>query len=385
MNLLSSRGQALLAALVALALVTVSSTGFWSMWHNQQQAQFQRSANTRLQLWAMKQTLLNFASRQGINTLTQAGHLPCPANTPGGAPRVVCSNARVGYWPATTVIKTNYLGSALGPTTAPASSKQPAPAWYYGVSSQLVQPNPLGWSQWVNFDLPPLTVNTPEGIQTNIAAVAATGIQVLGPDYWQVEPPYLLISLRELQSAVRSVVQQQTLFTLQRWALYEQQRLNSGPVAPQTNENLQPAGTANRWQAINAGCQCHCTKTRCTCSCSQNAHWISRDTCAGSNGCSGSQLEPDGTPLFHCVSTAYSACSFKGPAGLDSRWPISRFKPEAGINRPCNPTAEPLCPTSPGADACDCEFSWPSVVSGRLSQLQIVHGDSGWTATVNTD
>ncbi|HEY1057379.1 MAG TPA: hypothetical protein VGE55_01465 [Limnobacter sp.] len=370
-----------MGTIIFLALLVASTAGFWTIQHTQHVASFQRKANTRLQLQTIQQTLLNFASRQGINTLTQPGHLPCPAASPGGQPLVVCTDKRVGFWPTTAVIKVNYLGSALGHTAVPNSPMRPI-QWHYGVSAQLVQPNPLGWSQWVNFDLPTLTIRTPEGTHTGISAVVAANIQVDGPDQWTVQPPYLLLSQAELERALQTVVREQALFTVRRWIANQTQVAASHSWVPQTHENLTISNMPDRWQPQNSGCQCHCTKTRCTCGCAQQAHWVSMQTCAGSTGCSGSQLEPDGSTLFHCISSSTSSCMFKGPAGLNSRWPVSRYAPEAGSNRPCNPGQKPWCPTSPGAEACDCEFTWPASVLGQLTRIQMVHGEHGWTATM---
>ena len=281
--------------------------------------------------------LLGFAANQGIHSQSHLGHLPCPASTPGGHPQTTCLTKPWAYLPTQSKIAINYLNQGISANTH----------WHYAVSAQLLQPNELGWSRWVDYTQPAMRIRIPteqDRIEDNIAAVVAQSIQNTGEHQYDVTPPYLLIRVDELKAH---------MFNMQAHLLRD--TLRDTPKPP--HENMVPtAGQANTYTPVNSNCSCRCTKTKCTCSCDGAGQWISAV---------GEKIE--------CTSTAETPCIFSGPASLKSQWPVSRFEPAAASNKSCRPIKRQECPLSVNSTPCTCDFSWPDNTKADLANFQIVN------------
>lgn len=366
-------GLALLATLVLLMLVGVFTLTLQTHINTQTNTKAQQQARTSQSLQTIRQNLLMFASLQGYNSHTQLGHLPCPApinpkdNQEPQAPQTTCNKTPWGYLPIRSIAKTNYLNPSLAAQWNP-SDMDANKQWMYAVSQQVIQPNELGWSQWVNFAQPSLTVHTESGIYSNIVAVVAENLKPLSgqASHYQASEPVLLLTQTELQSTIRKAQRAAIQNTLHAW---------KGKGLHQENLVQTPSTQANtlNWKAQASGCQCLCTKTSCACQCDGVGQWASNATCTDtktqtSAPCSSN---PQSSPTTTCTSSAEHPCIFKGPAQLASAWPISRFDPAPRADTSCTPSAPHLCPLGTKGDSCLCAFEWPDNTLKNLSDFVI--------------
>lgn len=305
-----------------------------------------------------RQSLLAFASLQGFNSHTQLGHLPCPSNTPGGPAQTTCLQKPWGYLPVQSVSKVNYLNAGL-PAVWNGLDTDLDKHWMYAVSQQVIQANALGWSQWVNFDLPTINVRIGQQVHTGVVAIIAQHIEPLAEDEYVAQEPALLLHLDDLQALIRDAQEAHLLAALRSWG-----------KPPFAHENLKPANHptgGSNWQAVNSECQCRCTKTRCTCSCEGEGQWASAAACDANNPRCTKQTSQSGL-TWQCTSTPSESCVFSGPAQLQTQWPVSRFEPVASAAKSCRPNTHHTCPLSPSSTACICLFSWPDPVLSSLDR-----------------
>lgn len=313
----------------------------------------------------LKTSLLSFAGSQGIHSQSHLGHLPCPADLPDQAPKTTCLNKPWGYLPTRSSYSINYLNPGLN---ARHNERETSVQrhWHYAVSAQLLQPNALGWSRWVDYSQPGIQVRIKtenHRTQTDIAAVVAAKIERLGEHQYEVAGPYLLISVNELQRQMTEVQKHQIRDTLTTWM----QLTASAGLALAHHENLSGSpNSGNTYTPVNSNCSCRCTRTRCTCQCDQPANWVSSGSCVGTNlDCVELAAHTE------CKSVVGKACVMSGPGQLKSNWPISRFEPVAAANKSCRPINRHECPLTRDSTACTCDFSWPDNVKSELQNFQI--------------
>lgn len=328
-------------------------------------AQASKAAVQQQSLVAARSALLAFANRQGVNSHTHPGHMPCPALFSGGAAQTSCLNRNWGWLPGQAVAKINHLNPGLA---LPYNALQlgTEKSWQYAVSAQLIQTNALGWSQWVDFSLPSLTVIAQNTAHAEVAAVVAHRIEPLDMHSVRVEPPYTVISVSELQASLDHRHAQDIAHTL--WL----HQLALGD----TNQWVTPTEhlisvDVSQWQPVDPGCSCRCTRTRCTCQCThQNGQWSSLAPCA--SGQAHCIQTPGSSTASQCTSATNQPCVFMGTAQLQSQWPIARFLPVPGKNRACQPVRPNACPLSALAgQSCECNFGWPIGTLTRLEQTRI--------------
>lgn len=339
------KGYTLLAVLVLVMLGGFATSKIAESGTLQHALQLEQEARQSQTLDHIRSGLLGFAANQGIHSQSHLGHLPCPAITPEGAPQTTCLTKPWAYLPLHSKTGINYLNQGISGgkhELNPAANKH----WHYAVSAQLLQPNELGWSRWVDYSKPAMQIRIPDQenrIEQNVAAVVAQSIQRTAEHHYDVSPPYMLIRVNELQNHMANA---------QIHLLRDTLRNTSKPP----HENLEETpGEANTYTPVNSHCACRCTKTKCTCNCGVQGHWVST-----------SSDQPA------CTSTPESPCIFAGPASLQSQWPVSRFEPVAASNKSCRPTSRQECPLSVNNTACTCEFSWPDNAKADLANFQIV-------------
>lgn len=306
--------------------------------------QLEQQARQSQTLDHIRSGLLGFAANQGIHSQSHLGHLPCPANTPDSPPQTTCLAKPWAYLPIHSKTGINYLNQGISAgkhELAPSAGKH----WHYAVSAQLLQPNVLGWSRWVDYTQPAIQVRIPKEdnrVEKNIAAVVAQSIERTGEHHYDVTPPYMLIRVNELRTHMANV---------QIHLLRDTLRNTSNPP----HENLtETPGTVNAYTPVNSNCACRCTKTKCTCGCDGDGQWVS----------------PSSNQAV-CTSEPESPCIFAGPASLKSQWPVSRFEPVAASNKSCRPSKRQECPLSSNNTACTCDFSWPDNTKADLANFQI--------------
>lgn len=358
-------GYSMLVVLVLLALGGFALQQLATEGRFSHQLAMEQQARASQILDGIKTSLLSFAGSQGIHSQSHLGHFPCPADQPEQAPKTTCLNKPWGYLPAHSAFSVNYLNLGLN-VRHNEGGHSAHHNWQYAVSPQLLQPNALGWSRWVDYSQPSIKVwikTENHRSQTDIAAVVAAKIERLGEHQYEVTGPYLLISVNELQHQMTEVQKHQIRDTMTTWM----QLTASAGLAPAPHENLSHSpNPGNTYIPVNSNCSCRCTRTRCTCQCDQPANWVSSGSCVGNN--------PDCVELAahtECKSVVGKACVMSGPAQLKSNWPISRFEPVAAANKSCRPTNRLECPLTRDSTACTCDFSWPDNVKGDLANFQI--------------
>ncbi|HEX4916463.1 MAG TPA: hypothetical protein VFV43_01060 [Limnobacter sp.] len=364
-RLLTQRGHAMPLMLFFCMLLFIAAQQTSSKETQQIFYHVTNSVEQQQSLAAASSALLAFATRQGLNSHTQAGHMPCPARFSNGPSQTTCLNRNWGWLPGQAVARINYLNPGLA---LPYNAQQSGPekSWQYAVSTQLIQPNTLGWSQWVDFSLPALTVLADGTTHPNVAAVIAHRIEALGPHTMQVEAPYVLISVRDLQANLGRRHAQEIAHTV-----HLHQRLLPPAIHWAQNHEYLVNLAPSLWQPIDSGCSCRCTRTRCTCQCAnQGGQWVSHAHCA--SGQSHCTTNPGPPQTSRCTSSTGQACVFQGTAQLQSQWPVARYLPAPGHNRACQPVAIQACPLSalPG-QSCDCTFGWPISTLNRLPDTRI--------------
>lgn len=357
------QGYSLLAIVLLMMLLGFAALEFRNNTSFKQNLLLQQQARETQTLEHIRSSLLGFAASQGLHSQSHLGHLPCPALLPGEYARTSCLNKAWGYLPVHSKIAVNYLNAGIDARFNELTLSTDT-HWEYAVSSQLIQPNALGWGRWVNYSKPAIQIRIPaesDRAETNLVAVVAKTITPTAEHHYDITPPYVLVHLRELQSHMKRVQVTQLKSTLKTW-----QQLN-----PQFNSNASPHENmtlkdplAKVYQPIDSGCQCRCTKTRCTCSCLNPGSWISTAVCLNGNvNCASHNMQT------HCTSTVDEPCVFAGPASLQNLWPVSHFEPVAATNKSCRPVHGNQCPLSQNNTACTCQFSWPDNIKSNLEQF----------------
>ena len=309
--------------------------------------------------------LLGFAANQGIHSQSHLGHLPCPAKQPGSFPETTCLGKPWGYLAVQSKTAINYLNQGID---ARNNELEPSARhdWQYAVSAQLIQPNSLGWSRWVDYSQPSMNIVIPsEGNRTEqqIAAVVAHSIEPVGQHNFIVNPPYMLIRVNELRAHMTAIQTHLIKNTLETW----QETATTSNSAVLAHENMKPlSGSQNIFQPVDSECSCRCTKTRCTCNCSVPGQWKSMGKCLGANeNC----LDKEVGAI--CNSNTGESCLFSGPASLQNDWPVSRFEPVAASNKSCRPSFRSQCPLSTNTQPCTCDFSWPDNTKNNLNNYTV--------------
>lgn len=357
------QGYSLFALLTLILILGFAALEFRNNEAFRQGLLLQQKARETQTLEQIRASLLGFASSQGLHSQSHLGHLPCPAIQPGEPAQTTCLNKPWGYLPVHSKVAINYLNAGLDARfneLEPSTNMQ----WQYAVSSQLIQPNALGWSRWVNYAKPTIQIRIPAEnnlVKTNIVAVVAKSVTPTAEHQYDISSPYVLLHLSELRTHMKRVQQHQLKSTLNAW-----QQLN-----PQFNastgahENMVLADPFSQlYQPIDSGCQCRCTKTRCSCHCQNAGNWISPASCLDNNpNCTSQNAQTD------CTSLANQPCVFNGPARMKNLWPVSHFEPIAAINKSCRPTHSNQCPLSQNSTACTCHFSWPGNTLSSLNQF----------------
>lgn len=340
------------------ALSQTSATGIL-----QQKLALQQQARQTQILEHIRTNLLGFAGNQGIHSQSHLGHLPCPADVAEAEPKTTCLQKPWGYLPVHSKTALNYLNQGIN---ARNNELEPSTRqhWHYAVSAQLLQPNALGWSRWVDYSKPAIRIRIPSEnnrTEEHIAAVVARSIRISAEHQYEITPPYITISVRELRTQMQQVQLHLLRDTLHTWL--QENHINAENF---TNENLAKTTEDSSYTPINSNCTCRCTRTRCTCNCEGEGKWTSQNSCLGENPlCAQEENETV------CTSTAEASCVFSGPARLQSSWPISRFEPVASSNKSCRPIQRHECPLSPNSVACVCDFSWPDSTKPNLSGFAI--------------
>lgn len=327
-------GYALLLSALAMALASVLAHQTTSNWiAGRQQAQLTQASQAQT-LSRIRLSLLAYAVSQGANSLSMAGNLPCPSLMPGGAPQTTCLNSNSGFLPEISVIKTNYTRNTV-PMLWNTLQLDHDKSWAYAVSPQVLQANPLGWSQWVDFSKPDMTVFEGQNTHTETIAVVAEKLTQIGPNAWAASGNHVLLDKPSLLKAMADYRRVLINNTVSQWLE------NSGQAKPTASENLQP-GLNGTLQSVDSQCQCHCTATRCQCGCAAAADWRN--------------ARQADIPVH---SDASSTQTIFGPAQLKSRWPVSHYSPTPLPNSGCRPVDSFTCPLAPTGRFCDCSFSWP--------------------------
>lgn len=365
------RGHAILltsVVLIGACLIGASAAASrYLLRERQQEALYSQAQSLSLSMDALE----SFSALQGHNSHTHVGHLPCPAAVPNGPPQTVCLNALAGYLPIQSVSKVNYLNIGLS-TAWPVMASAGAPTWHYAVSPKLVQPNTLGWGQWVNESAPALWLETPQGDTREAMAVVAERLETMAPNTVRAHGQYAMLAPETWQRQREQTALSMATHQLMRWGHPIEQWL------PQENLRLQQG----QWMAVRSDCECRCTSTRCSCTCSSPGVWESAHPCATGSAACTPRPAGGGSPAsgWTCTNTATEACVFQGPAGLLSAWPVSQYEPPAAINKSCQPAIPHLCPTSAQAgNACICRFSWPTASLPWIDRIKVkASSASGW-------
>ncbi|GLR27381.1 hypothetical protein [Limnobacter litoralis] len=329
-----SAGYALLLTAVAVVLATVLIHQLGDGYSARKSLRDSAKASQSQALARIRTALLAFAVSQGDNSLSQPGNLPCPSLSPEGAPQTTCLNVHVGYLPEISVIKTNYTRNTV-PMLWNSEQLGHQKSWAYAVSPQVLQANALGWSQWVDFSLPGLTVIVDQTTYKDVVAVVAAQLTPLGNDVLQATGHSALLSKADLLQAIAKRRHFQIQQTIATWLAINHQ------TEPKPTENLQ--AVAGDLIPVDSQCQCHCTSTRCQCGCNQAAQW-----------------QTDSNPATPFYSDGTDTTLIAGPARLTSQWPISHYSPSPMPGSGCRPANPFTCPLAPAGKSCDCTFAWPT-------------------------
>lgn len=352
------RGIGLLVLAIMLALSGYAFLQIQKSGQFKEKLNLEQLARQHQVLDHIRAGLLGFTAQQGVHSQSHIGHLPCPAASVNSIAQTTCLQKPWGYLPVRSKTATNYLNigiDARNNELEPSTRRD----WHYAVSPQLIQPNELGWSRWVDFSKTGIQVRIPSEnnrTESDIVAVVAHIIQPTAENHYDITPPYFLISRHELREHIVRTQSHLLKDTLRSWISTNVDTQNFTLVESENLESL--AGKPGSFTPVNSNCGCRCTKTRCTCNCDSTGHW---------------QLEHDGT---NCTSTGDEPCVLYGPTSMRNAWPVSRFEPVAAINKSCRPTQRHQCPLSTGSEACVCDFSWPDNTKANLDQFTIIQTDA---------
>lgn len=365
----NQRGTSLMALTVILCLSAVILLTWGDSRSKAQNLSQQIELSTLQELKHIKASLFAHANLKGFNSLTQPGNLPCPSGTPGGTTPASCLNAWFGYLPIESRSAVNHLRLAIH-SKPNAISVSKDKSWRYAVSPQLIQPNELGWSQWVNWNQPSITVWHDGQMTTDVAIVVSEGMELLDGYTLRIWGAHLLIRTPDLKREVSNSQTASVMSTFNTW-------LQSNPEA-YTHENLNWNAQTNMAQPKWADCQCSCTRTRCTCACQEDSWWTSNfaclsesETCQSISKWDASSM-PKGKALAHvCKAQQGNTCVFKGSARPLSAWPVSSTLPVAAKGKACEQFGFGSCPLSINSTPCVCDFNWPSNSRSHLSNITI--------------
>lgn len=351
-------GLSLLVLAILLALSGFALAQFNAAGQYRQKLNLEQLARQNQVLDHIRAGLFGFTAQQGVHSQSHLGHLPCPATQANSIAQTTCLQKPWGYLPVRSKTATNYLNVGIDARTNELELSTHRD-WHYAVSPQLIQPNDLGWSRWVDLSKPGIQVRIPpenNRTERNIVAVVAHTIVPIAEHQYDITPPYFLIREHELRGHMARIQTHLLKDTLKSWISHNSAAENFRLAEA---ENLEPmAGKPSIFKPVNSNCSCRCTKTRCTCACDSAGQW---------------RLEQDGTD---CTSTVDEPCVLYGPASMRSAWPVSRFEPVAAINKSCRPIQRNQCPLSTGSEACVCDFSWPDNTKASLDQFRISQSDA---------
>lgn len=357
------KGYSLLALLILIFMLGFAALEFRNNEVFKQSLLLQQKARETQILEQIRASLLGFSANQGLHSQSHLGHLPCPAIQAGEYAQTTCLNKPWGYLPVHSKIAINYLNAGIDARFNDMDLSTNT-QWQYAVSSQVIQPNALGWSRWVNFSKPSIQVRISDEndhIKTNIVAVVAKTITPIAEHQYDISSPYVLVHVNELKMHMKRTQQHQLKMMLTAW-----QQLNPQfNASTSDHENMLLADTlSNLYQPFDSGCQCRCTKTRCSCHCQNTGKWTSPASCQDNNpNCASNNTQTD------CTSLPNQPCIFNGPAHMKNLWPVSHFEPIAAINKSCRPSYSNQCPLSQNSTACLCHFSWPNNTLPNLDQF----------------
>ena len=352
-------GLSLLVLAILLALSGFALAQFNAAGQYRQKLNLEQLARQNQVLDHIRAGLFGFTAQQGVHSQSHLGHLPCPATQANSIAQTTCLQKPWGYLPVRSKTATNYLNVGIDARTNELELSTHRD-WHYAVSPQLIQPNDLGWSRWVDFSKPGVQVRIPSEnnrTELDIVAVVAHTIVPLAEHQYEITPPYFLVREHELREHMTRIQTHLLKDTLKSWIPHNRDAEN---FTLQDAENLETlSANPGTFKPVNSNCNCRCTKTRCTCSCDSTGQW---------------RLERDGT---NCTSTADEPCVLYGPASMRSGWPVSRFEPVAAANKSCRPSQRNQCPLSTSSEACVCDFSWPDNTKANLDQFRISQSDAG--------
>jgi hypothetical protein len=378
----NSKGISLLLCVLLLLGAGFSITGIFQHLEIRHKLQTEIMASEQIELNHIRSNLLQFATAQGYNSLTDPGRLPCPSQTPEGHPNVECLTENIGYLPRTSHSAINYVNQTVAHQR---SRSLETSIWKYAVSKQVLQPNSLGWSQKVDWDQPPLTLKVGQRTIEGVVAVIAHAI-VQKEGHLEVQPPYAFITESQIKKHLKVKLLQQVNATLSQLPTYSS-ITQAEPFIDLSGEKA---------TARDTECTCRCTKTRCNCSCPEKAYWASESPCLKktpackpssewlnetSDPTLTSQLETLSPSTTVCRSDPDKPCVLKGPTRLLNEWGISFFRPVAALSRSCRPTHNATCPTSNMSSPCECYFGWPRSVDNKLSEIQLDFNNGRWRAS----
>ncbi len=381
---LKQQGLSLLMTLIITLSVSCIGIGILFNHHQQQDLTSQTHVVKQLAVNQIVTQLFQFAATQGVNSLSDVGHLPCPSLIPNGPAQVACLNSNVGYLPRVTHVAINYLNATVPHQQALGAQNI---AWQYAVSSQVLQPNALNWSKKVDWSKPALIIKTTDQTYNDVVAIVAANLSP-SKSGLLATPPFRIIRQHEMFRQVQAALMTQTATTLAFLPV-----LGSIPKAPPHIQ--QQAGQA---VGIPAECQCRCTKTRCTCNCLEPAIWVSEAPCLMAQPfCQPvsewlkTDIDPWTTEALETLDSRFSVCQsaidqpcqFKGASSLLNGWPVSEYSPAASNPRSCRPTLPTQCPTSSQSTACECQFNWPAGVVSQLARIQLQVDNQQWVAHFN--
>lgn len=354
----AQRGSSLIALTAILCLCGMVLMAWGESKLQSQNLQQQIELSTLQELKQIRLGLFAHANLKGLNSLTHPGNMPCPSTTPNGTTPATCLNAWLGYLPIESRSAVNHLRLAIH-SKPNAKSVSQDKFWRYAVSPQVIQPNELGWSQWVDWNQTGLTVLHDGQITSDVAVVVAEEMELLDAYRLQTRGAYFLLQASDLKRAVSNAQNASILNTFNTWKSQNSEMFQHENLL--WNEQKQTA------QAKWPDCSCSCTRSRCTCACQDDSWWTSNsacltesETCQASSKWSAATLTK-GKPLSHvCNAKKGSSCSFKGSSRLLSAWPVSTTLPVAAKGKSCELFQFGSCPLSSNNTACTCEFNWPS-------------------------
>jgi hypothetical protein len=375
-------GAALMALIVVLCISGIVLLAWGESESKKQNLSQLRELRGLLELKHIKSNLLAHANLKGLNSLTHPGNVPCPASTPEGITPASCINSWLGYLPIESRSAVNHLRLAVS-AKPNGKSLLLDKSWRYAVSPQLIQPNELGWSQWVDWNQPSLSVWHDDQVTTDVAVLVAEGIELLDGHTVKASGVHVLIRVSELKNAVLKSQIAAVNNTFNGWKSQSPEMF--------THENLSWDGQSNTAQPKWADCQCSFTRPRCNCKCNEDSWWTSNAAClVESDTCKPIEkwdpaILPKGQFRSHlCHAQEGNSCMFKGNSRLLSGWPVSSTLPVAAKGKACENFGFGSCPLSTSSSACVCDFNWPSHSKAQLGSIHIKFNINSESTSDNT-